>query len=785
MDLIRAFLETVFVRYPINEQSGISRLLLKEDVFVEVTKNKHLELSDDHIRLLFKLYSDKWSHGPAEANIFYALCPFTKEVLCLEYQHPKVRLDHLFRWRELTQSIGEDLLTCANAAFCDMYTDGRKDFSWPSVLSSDDIDLCFDSQNGLVDLHQHLKASTDVFSISWLCLMNKVRKRMGEFLSICTTRKEAEELYGNYIEAATIRTLLSDCIIKNSYDGLDLDIISRIRLEALFGNLNSLEERICNLGKYDYSSYDYLFKYLQVDPKSNIYVSERWFLYSVIKRIFEGEDNELVTSLLWRYIVIKNSIRNKLVQNNENVGFGNFAGFESRKYTFINRYHSYANLLVELPVAEAAKHHHVVYQEVRITPLATRKALVENLYHTEELIDKQIKQQGLQLNANYKFIYHFIKKKDRENDSDMAPRNYAVRCEIRKQAVALKGMFQKYPASRKKVVAIDAANSEFFCRPEVFAQAYRYLENTGLRRTFHVGEDFYDLTDGLRAIDEAITFLGLRRGDRMGHCLALGLNAETYYSDRHFMIPIPAQNLLDNMVWLYYKAKSYDIVISPSVEIMILDKFNELAKMYHYNELSWDMMDYYHMMRLRGDNPFEQENTSYGRIIDNWSAYCLDTNKEIALYRSESAAKQLFCLYHFDRNVREKGDLIYEFKVGRKYVELVHLVQEKMIADIENRGLAIECCPSSNCKIGGIEKYENHPIFRMYNVEPDGQHHLPVTINTDDLGIFTTSLENEYSLILLALLKQKNEMGEQKYNTLYIRNWMNHIIRNGHKYSFK
>ena len=299
-----------------------------------------------------------------------------------------------------------------------------------------------------------------------------------------------------------------------------------------------------------------------------------------------------------------------------------------------------------------------------------------------------------------------------------------------------------------------------------------------------MGEDFYDLSDGLRAMDEAVTFLELKRGDRMGHCLALGLDANTYYDDRHFMIPIPRQNLLDNLVWLYYKAKAYNIQASPNVEMMILDKFCELSKMYSYDGSSLDMMEYYHMMRLRGDDPLGEEDKSYGKIIGNWNAFDLDKSDDAARYRKEPMVRELYARYHFNKNVREQGDLICEFKVCPEYVELIHLVQEKMMIDIEKRGLAIECCPSSNFRIGRLQKYECHPIFRMRDVDPDGLHHLPVTINTDDLGIFTTSLENEYSLVLLALLKMKDGVGKRKYNNFYIRTWMEQIIKNGHKYAF-
>ena len=72
---------------------------------------------------------------------------------------------------------------------------------------------------------------------------------------------------------------------------------------------------------------------------------------------------------------------------------------------------------------------------------------------------------------------------------------------------------------------MDACSQEIACRPEVFAPAFRYLrymavaersclmpEVPPLRFTYHVGEDFLDVTDGLRAIDEAVRYLRLGAG---------------------------------------------------------------------------------------------------------------------------------------------------------------------------------------------------------------------------------------------------------------------------------
>lgn len=116
-------------------------------------------------------------------------------------------------------------------------------------------------------------------------------------------------------------------------------------------------------------------------------------------------------------------------------------------------------------------------------------------------------------------------------------------------------------------MGIDAANSEIFARPEVFAQAFRYLREStcevcgadvlsDLGMTYHVGEDYLDVVDGLRAVDELIHYMQFRNGDRLGHAMVLGIDANAYYSRAHYNIILPKQVLLDNIVWLYYKGKN-------------------------------------------------------------------------------------------------------------------------------------------------------------------------------------------------------------------------------------
>ena len=118
---------------------------------------------------------------------------------------------------------------------------------------------------------------------------------------------------------------------------------------------------------------------------------------------------------------------------------------------------------------------------------------------------------------------------------------------VKTQARAIVSLRESYSSKAKLINGIDAASSEFDARPEVFAVAFRYLKDHKLKgefnvlknktnivdnklfATYHAGEDFFDIVDGLRTIDEAIKFLNLRQGDRIGHALALGLNANDYF----------------------------------------------------------------------------------------------------------------------------------------------------------------------------------------------------------------------------------------------------------------
>lgn len=164
----------------------------------------------------------------------------------------------------------------------------------------------------------------------------------------------------------------------------------------------------------------------------------------------------------------------------------------------------------------------------------------------------------------YSFILHYPKGiTDFCFSKDKCEVNYSKRC-CQSFVIANKEKIQNFFACnrtcikskqlfKKRIIGIDACSNEIGCRPEVFATEYRFIQNykfsvpselvikgdfhtAFLGRTYHVGEDFLDIVDGLRAIDEVIQFLDFSHGDRLGHALALGISPSDYYKFKKIVL---------------------------------------------------------------------------------------------------------------------------------------------------------------------------------------------------------------------------------------------------------
>ena len=102
------------------------------------------------------------------------------------------------------------------------------------------------------------------------------------------------------------------------------------------------------------------------------------------------------------------------------------------------------------------------------------------------------------------------------------------------------------------------------------------------------------------------------------------------------------------------------------------------------------------------------------------------------------------------------------------------LVQQQLLQQVEDLGIAIECNPTSNFKIGEIDRYDNHPITKFNTINGQSEyprHDISVSINTDDKGVFSTSIEREYALVAHALIR-KYRLGEGNIRESDVFEWL-------------
>lgn len=69
------------------------------------------------------------------------------------------------------------------------------------------------------------------------------------------------------------------------------------------------------------------------------------------------------------------------------------------------------------------------------------------------------------------------------------------------------------------------------------------------------------------------------------------------------------------------------------------------------------------------------------------------------------------------------------------------VTSEKVMKFLADNKIQLNVCPSSNVMLGYATGYKDHPIKILY------ESGVKVTINTDDLLIFDSTIENEYLLL--------------------------------------
>ena len=385
-------------------------------------------------------------------------------------------------------------------------------------------------------------------------------------------------------------------------------------------------------------------------------------------------------------------------------------------------------------------------------------------------------------------VAHFIKKKDKQLEkltskntklSIWSCRHFGLRQELDKTHRRLKGLQKVLPNLSNYLSGFDAAANELHASPEVFAPLFRRLRGDGHHNfTFHAGEDFVHLLSGIRYVYEAIIFLEMEPGNRIGHGTAVGIDPDLWRKRIGDTVVMSQGDRLDDLViarTLLLSQESYNLHLMHQIESEIF----RLCRIIYNTAYTPELL--YEAWKLRKLDPVVAFDLNCPR-----KAYLrVEFEQEIVQIKQaendQPDAFEIFKHYHEAGTVSKAKILI---RIEKSEPIEVHFtksdfrsLQKRVLKEINDRRMAIEVLPTSNLRISFYNKLSEHHIFSWLGLKEPGMS-VPVCLGSDDPGIFSTNLRNEYAHIL-------NELDRECGAPIVALGYLEQLVKNGKIWRFR
>lgn len=558
MDICRGVLRALFLDYPLSKVFDKVCGNVSDGDFLKPVEHllrwRMTELTLTDTLAIVERLTQKFSRSNCSifVHLFDYLCDNQYNDIFVDgnLSTPLIRHEHLFRWMEIVKFIDGDLLTIANIVSCDKNKRQRDRFTWSLALKTDET--LFDIENTYIDLHVHQNVANDRFYIHWIDLMNRFAitsrktenvKQEGDIMLddwsvkvrqyaplMLWKENYTDKSYMDWIGVAAIirfylfRFLEEGKAIapkerRDIYNSMTDSDIAKLLLDDCRRGVSSyrstafkeyLEKSYVDKA-WDYSIQD---KYVDENSKKSpycIFIGERRLIYNLLLKIEENnQDAKKMAPWLYLYLLIKNRIRMEHYLANDLVGLSNY------------------NLTVKNSDSQMVK---------------AMQMLFDKFQEDNSIMEVRMNEKGCD---------EFLKEREQPKwIKAILLISKSFRIEESKSIVA------KYinPLQTGKIAGVDFAGSDTEKRPRDFEDIIKYLRDKGIDNlTYHIGENFYDLVDGLRAIDEIITDLNWQKPNRLAHLLVLFTDAAKYYEQKHYTVAMPKKMLSDNLEWVHKNA---------------------------------------------------------------------------------------------------------------------------------------------------------------------------------------------------------------------------------------
>ncbi len=665
-------------------------------------------------------------------------------------------------WRSIMLSGDQDLHILAGSH--------PDDFSWSEVLTTESDVLDSALSQGVAENHCHLSAFGPVFKSNWLALHNSASYLHTLSHAFAEEKRRANRSEGD-IYALYNLAMLSVYLRRylyyvysdkpRAFTPFPIKSIREVRRKN-----ESFEVwargAIRSLPVPSHPIPDQLFDYCIDDDVTKPFDGERLFLSRCIDRY--SSFARIEQAMFYLYLIIKRYIASHFIQNNGWFGFKNFQRMQSSHNLFTKKNPVYDAARIRAGFETMFSGANVTKFEVRISPKKSKKRLLQTLSFAKPIFEESCKE----LNPSCKtgVVLHFIKKSGKDDRRPLPgacnPRCLSVIEQVEKQSETIvqllcpqEGFAPNLPLP---IVGIDAANEEVYCRPEAFAPYYRLFRRTVAAKnptfgfTYHVGEDFLTLANGLRAIYEAVVYLDMRKDDRLGHGSALGTNVTNYFAVKGPVFYQGKQEQLDDLCFLLQMGKPSQEereYLEPRIEQLL----NEIYRVA-------DIGSYISSLKLRANHPsvFASGSSSYSAA----KKICELKGKDFYMCPSfESAwddeqAIHYVWAYHYSGQARQEAEKVSSFRADKQYLSLLRKAQENLSRLIQKTEIVIETNPTSNYQIGPYRDFDDIPVFSFLGLDEETSFNkgLRLTVGADDPGLFSTNLRNEYASILYTLAQK-------------------------------
>lgn len=551
---------------------------------------------------------------------------------------------------------------------------------------------------------------------------------------------------------------------------------------------------------------------------------ERLLLFFVLYELNAKKCSSHMAQLFWFYIQVKNTFLSNVQQQE---GIAGFDFFEHTLRQITWKESSQKNPFFTEIGEFLQESGSVIKLELMIAPQKSRDEydkIINSIVYIKKEMDRGLSMQ-LKSRVNETkvgVIVHFIKNEGnyldvRQNSNQDAYRmyHYSIRDEIKKYADELY-KYKIFPNTSEKssniaIVAIDTANRELYCPPEVFGETYQmlfeqnfYIESSRKfkGKTYHVGEDFEHIMTGMRRIYEAIYYLNISAGDRLGHCIALGLDVERWaYSNG--TVEINKIDWLDNSIFEWYILRlrgvkdftrigmlehriadlSFDIFGTPVSPQILINAWLKRGSIVHNEGECFDSEENIPVwIQLQGQVMKTCKRKGCHSVISSVESLENICNKYGVLYDKpillpEDEADRVLMEYLYDKHTI---DNFLELTSVDTITEIPYMikVQELLIDIIKEKSIVIESNPTSNWLIAGLDSFSSVPCVQWLLMD----RQIPFSINIDDPSVFGNTVENEYYLVFSAMLKGSEGLkGVERERAL---EWLNKVRITGIKSSF-